>query len=112
MSEANESKVVRKRIRRSPEMIAQLVLEAERRGNTAEICRRENIQPTQFYAWKRKFKEGGITALTSMKRGPKARDPEKSQLEAENKRLKSALVESSIELLLLKKSVSSGYMET
>ena len=112
MSEANESKAVRKRIRRSPEMIAQLVLEAERRGNTAEICRRESIQPTQFYAWKRKFKEGGVSALTSMKRGPKTKDPEKSQLEAENRRLKSAFVEASIELLLLKKSVSSGYMET
>ncbi len=112
MSEINESKVTRKRIRRSPEMIGQLILEAERRGNTAEICRRENIQPTQFYAWKRKFKEGGIGALTSMKRGPKVKDPEKSQLETEVKRLKSALLESSIELLLLKKSVSSGYMET
>ena len=93
-------------------MIAQLILEAERRGNTAEICRRENIQPTQFYAWKRKFKEGGVTALTAMKRGPKTKDIEKTQLEAENKKLKAALIESSIELLLLKKSVSSGYMET
>ncbi len=91
MSETQESKVTKKRIRRSPEMIAQLILEAERRGNTAEICRRENIQPTQFYAWKRKFKEGGVTALEVMKRGPKKKDIEKIQLEAVDKKLKVRL---------------------
>ncbi len=80
MSEVQTSKVVKKRIRRSPEMIAQLIWEAERRGNTAEICRSESIQPTQFYGWKRKFKEGGVNALIAMKRGPKSKDHEKLRL--------------------------------
>ena len=108
MSQPNEVKSTPKtRTRRSPEMIAELIWEAERKGNAAEVCRRENIAPTLFYRWKQKFKEAGIAGLRTMKRGPKARDREKEKLERENARLTAALCESSIELLLLKKSVSS-----
>mgnify|MGYP001560369570 FL=1 len=104
--EVNPTVVVKKRVRRSPEMIAELILEAERKGNAAEICRRENIAPTLLYRWKGRFKEAGIVGLKALKRGPKSRDPEKASLERENERLKAALCESSIELLLLKKNVS------
>ena len=108
MSQSNEVKATPKtRTRRSPEMIAELIWEAERKGNAAEVCRRENIAPTLFYRWKQKFKEAGIAGLQTMKRGPKTRDHEKEKLERENARLTAALCESSIELLLLKKSVSS-----
>lgn len=108
MSLSNEVKPVKKtRTRRSPEMIAELIWEAERKGNAAEVCRRESIAPTLFYRWKQRFKEGGIQSLQAMKRGPKAKDHEKEKLERENERLKAALCESSIELLLLKKSVNS-----
>jgi transposase-like protein len=89
-------------------MIAELIWEAERKGNAAEMCRRENIQPNLLYRWKSRFKEGGIEALKAMKRGPKRKDPVKQTLERENERLKTALCESSIELQLLKKSVSSA----
>ncbi len=99
------------RVRRSPEVIAELIWEAERKGNGAEICRRENIAPTLLYRWKSKFKEAGIQGLHSMKRGPKKKDHEKEKLARENERLTAALCESSIELLLLKKSVSSGWMD-
>jgi transposase len=98
----------RTRLRRSPEAIAELIWEAERKGNAAEVCRRENIAPTLFYRWRLKFKEGGIQNLQSMKRGPKVKDYDKIKLERENARLTQALCESSIELLLLKKSVNSG----
>jgi transposase-like protein len=103
--EVQPTTVKKTRARRSPEMIAELILEAERKGNAAELCRRENIQPTLFYRWKSRFKEGGISQLKTLKRGPKSKDPEKSALERENERLKTALCESSIELQLLKKSV-------
>ena len=99
------------RVRRSPEAIAELIWEAERKGNAAEICRRENIAPTLLYRWKSKFKEAGIQGLLAMKRGPKKKDHEKVKLARENERLTAALCESSIELLLLKKSVSSGWMD-
>ena len=46
-----------------------------------------------------------------MKRGPKKKDHEKEKLSREVNRLTAALCESSIELLLLKKSVSAGWME-
>lgn len=108
MSQVLEVKSAKKtRTRRSPEMIAELIWEAERKGNAAEVCRRENIVPTLFYRWKQKFKEGGIQNLQNMKRGPKVKDYEKEKLEREVSRLKAALCESSIELLLLKKSVNS-----
>lgn len=98
------------RTRRSPEMIAELIFEAERKGNAAEICRREEISPNLFYRWRQKAKEGAIQALSQTgKRGPKAKDPEKLAQTAENERLKAALCEASIELQLLKKSVGATY---
>ena len=108
MSQSIEVKLARKtRTRRSPEMIAGLIWEAERKGNAAEVCRRENIAPTLFYRWKTKFKEAGIQGLLALKRGPKAKDHEKRKLEREVTRLTAALCESTIELQLLKKSVNS-----
>jgi transposase-like protein len=108
MSQPIEVKLTKKtRIRRSPEMIAELIWEAERKGNAAEVCRRENVAPTLFYRWKTKFKEAGIQGLLALKRGPKAKDHEKRKLEREVTRLAAALCESAIELQLLKKSVNS-----
>jgi transposase len=93
-------------------MIAQLIWEAERTGNTAAICRRENIAPNLFYRWKQRMKESGVEGLKAQKRGPKSQDAEKEQLKGEIQRLKTALCESTVELQLLKKSVSSGYTVT
>lgn len=111
--QSNEVLNVKKvRTRRSPEVVAELILEAERRGNAAEICRREGISPNLFYRWRTRFKEAGIAGIKEMKRGPKTRDHEKVAMEKELKRVSAALCEASIELTLLKKSVSSGWMGT
>ena len=105
--------VKKQRTRRPPEMIAELIMEAERNQNQAAICRRENIQPNLFSRWKTKFKEAGVEGLKSLKRGRKPlQDPKLAQLEKELAQVKSAFVDQSVELQLLKKSVSSGYMET
>lgn len=113
MSQSNEVQLPKKtRIRRSPETIAELILEAERKGNASEICRREGIAPNLFYRWRTRFKEAGIEAIKAIKRGPKSKDPEKTAMEREVKRLTQALCEQTIELQLLKKSVSSAYMGT
>ena len=105
----NEVQPIKKtRTRRSPAMIAELILEAERKSNAAEICRREGIAPNLFYRWRTRFKEGGIQAIGAMKRGPKTKDHEKVAMEREVKRLTQALCEQTIELQLLKKSVNSG----
>jgi hypothetical protein len=93
----------RKRIRRSAEKMAELVLEAERAGASA-VCRRENIAPAQLSRWKQKFLQGGIASLKDIKRGPKAKeDPEISELKAEKERLSQALLETAIELQSMKK---------
>ncbi len=99
----------KKRTRRSPEKIAELILEAERSGNASAICRREGITPQLFYRWRTKFKEAGIEGLKELKsgRGAKKKNHETEELRDEIKELKEALVRSSIELQLLKKNVSS-----
>lgn len=104
----------KKRIHRSPEVIVELILEAERLGNAAEVCRREGINPVQFYRWKDRFKKGAIEGIKSTtRRGRRsAESPEVIETRREIERLKTALIESSIELQLLKKSVSSGFTET
>jgi transposase len=113
MSQSNEVQSPKKtRVRRSPETNAELILEAERKGNASEICRREGIAPNLFYRWRTRFKEAGIAGIKEMKRGPKTKDHEKAAMEKELKRVSAALCEASIELQLLKKSVSSGWMGT
>jgi transposase len=74
--------VKKQRTRRPPEMIAELIMEAERSQNQAAICRRENICPQLFSRWKSKFKEAGVEALKEMKRGRKPKsDPKVETLE-------------------------------
>ena len=101
MSQIKEKK---KRARRSPEKMAELVLEAERVGQSV-VCRRENIAPAQMSRWKQKFLQAGIAGLKDLKRGPKQKaDPVVEKLQAETERLKEALLETAIELQALKKS--------
>lgn len=94
----------KKRVKRSPEKMAELVLEAERVGQGV-VCRRENIAPAQMSRWKQKFLQGAIASLKDLKRGPKQKtDPAVEKLQAETERLKEALLETAIELQALKKS--------
>lgn len=100
----NQTKEKKNRVRRSPEKMAELVLEAERVGQGL-VCRREGIAPAQLSRWKQKFLLGGIASLRDIKRGPKQKtDPAVEKLKAETERLKEALLETSIELQSLKKS--------
>lgn len=113
MMKKQDQTPTKKRVRRSPEMIVNLIFEAERRGNVAEICRREGISPNLFYRWKSRFREAGTKELKQMKRGRKSGgvDQEKIDLRAENEKLKSTVCDQAVELLLLKKSVHSAYMD-
>ena len=108
---SQEAKPKKKRVRRSPEMIVQLILEAERGGKAAEICRREGISPYLFARWRQRAKEGMVESLKQMKRKNSKNDPEQALMKGEISRLKAALCESTIELQLLKKNVSSGYQD-
>lgn len=102
----------KRRVRRSPEMMVQLILEAERGGKAAEICRREGISPYLFARWRQKAKEAMLEGLKQMKRKGKNSNAEQTVMKGEISRLKAALCESTIELHLLKKNVSSGYQDS
>ena len=86
-------------------MKLQCRIQAERNQNQVEICRRENIQPQLFSRWKIKFKEAGVEGFKNLKRGRKSKsDPKMMYFEQELARVKSAFVDQSVELLILKKS--------
>ena len=99
----SENQPKKKRIRRSPEKMAELVLEAERIGQS-KVCKREGIAPAQLSRWKEKLLKGGVAALRQMKTGPQPKTaPEVLALQKDNERLKEALLETSIELQLIRK---------
>ena len=103
MSQDSQKSEKKKRVRRSPEKMAELVLEAERVG-ASQVCRREGIAPAQLSRWKEKFLRAGVAGLKDLKRGPKAKqDPQIAELKAETERLQQALIETTIELQAMKK---------
>ena len=110
---ANEASKKKTRSRRSAEKIAELILESERKQNSAEICRREGINPQQFSRWKTKAKEAMVQGLKEIKRGRKSKidNTETEALKAEVEQLRSTLCDQTIELTLLKKSVGSTYKD-
>jgi hypothetical protein len=70
---------------------------------------REGIAPAQLSRWKEKLLKCGIAALKQMKTGPKQKiDPELAALQKETERLKEALLETSIELQLIRKKATRG----
>ena len=106
MSEEKTEK--KKRNRRSAEKMAELVLEAERVGQS-QVCKREGISPAQMSRWKQKLLQGGIASLKEIKRGPKPKiHPEIAELKQETERLLQALLETSIELQAMKKKNRLG----
>lgn len=93
----------RTRKRRSAEKMAELVLEAERIG-ASSVCKREGIAPAQLSRWKQKFFQAGIQGLKEIKRGPRQKeDPQIAEMKTEMERISQALLETSIELQVMKK---------
>ena len=69
----------------------------------SDLCRREGLNPVQFYAWKKQLL-GSATRVFEDKRGrPDAREQRR---EAENQRLKNVIAEITAENLDLKKGLS------
>jgi transposase len=70
----------------------------------SELCRREGINPTQFYAWKKLLLGAATKVFEPTAPGrPSARE---QRLATENARLKSVVVEITTENLELKKGLS------
>lgn len=69
----------------------------------SELCRREGLNPVQFYAWKKQLL-GSAARVFEDKRGrPNARE---ERHEAEMQRMKSVIAEITAENLELKKGLS------
>lgn len=80
-----------------------LIDEVEKSGNARTVLQREGINPAVFYRARARAREGALEALREIwGRGKK--DPRVSELEREVERLKTALVEQSIENARLKKN--------
>lgn len=68
----------------------------------SEVCRRHELQPSQYYAWEKQAREGALHAL---RHGPGGRPKadHSTALKAEVERLRIALAEITVENLTLKR---------
>lgn len=85
-----------------------IVLEGFRRDTPIrDLCRREGIRPTTYYAWLKDFMEAGKDRLTrDMTRD--ATKGEVQELKRENARLKQVVAELSLQVHVLKKTAAPG----
>ena len=85
-----------------------IVLEGFRRDTPIrDLCRREGIRPSTYYAWLKDFMEAGKERLTR----DITRDATKSEIQEikrENARLKTLVAELSLQVHVLKKTAAPG----
>ena len=88
----------------TPEEKIRVVLEGFRREvAVSDLCRREGIKPSAYYAWTKEFMEAGKERLTR----DAARDAtrqEINEIKRENTELKSLVADLSLEAYRLKKT--------
>ena len=85
-----------------------IVLEGFRRDTPIrDLCRREGIKPSTYYAWLKHFMEAGKERLTR----DTTRDTTKGEIQdikRENARLKTLVAELSLQVHVLKKTAAPG----
>jgi transposase len=69
----------------------------------SEVCRREGINPTMYYTWKKKLM---ASAAQIFEEKPKKRDVERERTERDLARMKDVVAEITAENLELKKTLS------
>ena len=88
----------------TPEEKIRIVLEGFRRDTPIrDLCRREGIRPSTYYAWLKDFMEAGKERLTR----DTVRDATRAEVEGvkrENARLKQIVAELSLQVHVLKKT--------
>jgi transposase len=85
-----------------------IVLEGFRRDTSIrDLCHREGIQPSTYYAWLKDFMEAGKERLTrdTVRDATKA---EVQELKRDNARLKTLVAELSLQVHVLKKTAIPG----
>ncbi len=93
--------------RLSPEEQLRIFLESLKDNvKIAEICRREELWPKEYYRIKEKALSGALEAL---KNSGKKKDVEKARLKKETERLKDIILSQAEEINLLKKKTNWDY---
>jgi transposase len=69
----------------------------------SDLCRREGINPTQYYGWKKKLQSGAGKVFDEAESRPSAREERQAE---ELRRLKDVVAEITAENLELKKGLS------
>lgn len=93
--------------RLSPPEKLRIFLEALKDNvKVAEVCRREEIWPNEYYRIKEKALSGALEAL---KNSGKKKDPEKNRLKKEIERLRDIVLSQAEEIDLLKKKTDWDY---
>jgi transposase len=103
-------KDIRRRTRKhhSAEEKIRIVLEGLRgEASIAELCRREGIAQSLYYAWSKEFLEAGKRRLAG-DTARQATSPEVKELRTEAAALKEAVADLTLENRLLKKSMIGG----
>jgi transposase len=68
----------------------------------SELCRREGINPTQYYGWKKQLKNSASQVFSDQRQKPSAQD---ERLEAQLRRKNAVIAEITAENLELKKTL-------
>jgi len=85
-----------------------IVLEGFRRDTPIrDLCRREGIRPSTYYAWLKDFMEAGKERLTRDTTRDATRT-EIQEIKRENARLKQLVAELSLQVHVLKKTAAPG----
>ena len=85
-----------------------IVLEGFRRDTPIrDLCRREGIRPSTYYAWLKDFMEAGKERLTRDITRDATRT-ETQEIKRENDRLKTLVAELSLQVHVLKKTAAPG----
>ena len=80
-----------------------VLLGMEPGAEVSEVCRREGLGPTQYYAWKNQLLSGAEAVFGGRK--GKSSDERETRLEAQLTRMKSVVAEITAENLELKKTL-------
>ena len=94
----------KRRVKRTANEKLRIVLTCMQPGvEVSEVCRREGINPTMYYTWKKKLM---ASASEIFEERTRKRDVERERMERELARMKGVVAEITAENLDLKKTLS------
>jgi len=80
-----------------------IVLAGIQTGDIAELCRREGINPTQYYGWKKQLLSSADVVFDARGQKPNRKE---ARMERDTRRMQAVIAEITAENLDLKKTLS------